>query len=493
MKKKTFLTLIIILLFIPLSALANDTGFEGGITDQQVYKEVVFLSGEPIVFSGTLKVSTTTRNDIVTSTYRYDLTSENGDKLTRNVAYETKIEKKSEYNQEILHTSIKTYSENIKIGSYSYVLDRNNGYIFSGSEVKSINPAITYYAGNYSGQKLYRVNGTKGTVKVIISDKTVGFKNKYGSTDTHQIEYSIQSQINDGTGIKSWNGEADVDVSFIDKTTLQYIENDPQYISFKGGYLLRENSSNVMTYSYSLPKMDDSGNIINFSTGNGSLRLDGAYKENRLIIPDVKDITKTWGATEIRKLMSMEIFPNNSVYFSPKVPITRLDFTIAVAKAIGIEPYTPPKTTSYSRNNRMISDISPFIDIPTTDSDYSYIKAAKDAGLISGIAPNQFGPSKFLTREQAAVIFIRALGLENLAPSGSFNTGFIDDYYIALWAKKSVYVAKEIGLISGDEYGRFNPQGSVTREESASMISRMIDFMINDLKLDYVDKILNYK
>lgn len=493
MKKIIGLVIIFTLLIpFPVQVFANDAGFEGGIANEQEYKEVVFITGQPIIFSGVLKINQSVRGDTTTTTYRYDLASDSGDKLTRSFTFVTQETKKPEYNQMISQTTLKTYTENIKIGGNTYTLDRNNGYIYSGSEVKSINPGVTYYAGNYSGVKLYRVNGNKGTVKVTIDDKTVGFIHKYGSADTHQINYLIESTMGSNGEVKKWVGEAHVNVSFTDKSSIEYVENDPQYISFRGGYLLRRNSGDMMNYSYNLPKLDDNSNEIGRNIGNGSLKLDGVSFEDRLVVPQVKDINGTWGKEDIKKLMSMEIFPNDSEYFGPKLPILRSDFTVAVAKAIGLKPYEPPKSTLYSARNKSAIEISPFIDISTTDPNYGYIKAASDAGLISGTAPNQFSPSRSLTRAQAAVIFIRALGLENLAPSGNFDTGFLDDYAIPLWAKRSIYVAREIGLISGDEYGRFNPDGYVTREEAASMISRMINFMMNDLTFDYVMRILNY-
>ncbi|HHW57342.1 MAG TPA: S-layer homology domain-containing protein [Clostridia bacterium] len=492
---KKFLGLVVTIVFLLSSfnqVFANDAGFENGIANEQEYREVVFITGEPIVFKGVLKVSKTVKGDTIKTTYRYDLTSERGDKLTRSLSFVTQQMKKPEYNQIISQTALSTYSENIKIGNNTYALDRNNGYVFLGSEVRSINPAVTYYAGNYSGVKLYRINGTKGTVKVSINDKTVGFTHKYGSAETHQIDYLIESSIGTNKEAKKWTGEAHVNVSFTDKSTIEYVENDPQYISFRGGYLLKQNSDNMMNYSYNLSKLDDNSNEIGRNIGNGSLKLEGVPLEKRLVVPNVKDINGTWGREDIKKLLAMEIFPNDSEYFGPKLPILRMNFTTAVAKAIGLEPEEPTKTTLYAGRNKVPAEISPFIDVSVSDPNYGYIKKASDVGLISGTAPNQFSPSKSLTRAEAAVIFIRALGLENLAPSGNFATGFLDDSLIPLWAKRSVYVARNIGLLSGDGYGRFNPSDYVTREEAAAMISRMLDFMMRDLTFDYVMRILNY-
>ncbi|ERM92646.1 S-layer protein [Caldanaerobacter subterraneus subsp. yonseiensis KB-1] len=493
MKKLAFAFFFVFLFsMFPANIFAYNSGFEAGISNEQEYKEVVFITGEPVVFSGFLKVTSSKRGDTTTTTYRYTLSTPSGDKLTRTLTFVTEEKQKPEYNQIIAETTLKNYTESIKIGGDTYTLDRNNGYIYQGSEVKSINPAVTYYAGNYSGSKVYRMNGNKGTVKVSIEDKTVGFSHKYGSAETHQMCYQIEATIGTGNNVKKWVGEAQVNVSFADKSSIEYVENDPQYISFRGGYLLRRNSEDVMTYAYNLPKFDENGNEIGRNTGSNSLRLDGIYTENRLVVPEVRDISGTWGKDDINKLLSLEIFPKDSLYFGPKLYILRSDFAVAVAKAIGIAPYEPPKNALYS-TRKMPVEVSPFKDVPTNDPNYGYIKAASDIGLISGIGPSQFGPSLPLTRAQAAVIFIRALGLENLAPQGYFKTGFLDDSSIPLWAKRSVYVVREIGLVGGDTFGRFNPESYVTREEAASMISRMIDFMMKDLTFDYVERVLNFR
>ncbi|MGB9809341.1 MAG: S-layer homology domain-containing protein, partial [Caldanaerobacter sp.] len=207
MKKLVFAILFVFLFSVlPMHIFAYNSGFEAGISNEQEYKEVVFITGEPVIFSGFLKVTSSKRGDTTTTTYRYTLTTPSGDKLTRTLTFVTEEKQKLEYNQIIAETTLKNYTESIKIGGNTYTLDRNNGYIYQGSEVRSINPAVTYYAGNYSGSKVYRVNGNKGMVKVSIEDKTVGFSHKYGSAETHQMYYQIEATIGTGNDLKKWFG-----------------------------------------------------------------------------------------------------------------------------------------------------------------------------------------------------------------------------------------------------------------------------------------------
>ncbi|HHV74779.1 MAG TPA: S-layer homology domain-containing protein [Thermoanaerobacterium sp.] len=485
--KKIMIILILLFMAIPVYAFANDAGYEGGIANEYEYKEVVFITGSPVVFDGKLTVSQSTRSGTTTSTYRYQLSSSDGGKLTRTLTFTTVDTPKDQYNQVQSNTTLSRFSETITEGGKVY---RLSSYDFNGSDIKSLNPGVNYFAGNFAGRKVYTLNNNGGTIVVDITDKTVGYSHVYGSVKTQQINYTIEgSTVSNNTNI-SWSGTADVNVSFTVSSDLQYVTNDPNYISFRGGYLLSQAGQDVMTYTYDLPEFDGSGNVIGRNTGSSSASLDEVPQEKRLVVPDVRDINGTWGYDDILKLMSMEVFPNTSKYFGPKLPITRTDFTVAVAKAINLAPYTVPKTMGYSKAKT--AEVSPFVDVSTSDSNYGYIKAASQAGLISGTAPNQFSPDKPLTRAEAAVIFIRALGLSNLAPSGNFNTGFRDDSSIPSWAKRDIYVANEIGLLEGDSYGNIDANDTLTREEAAAMISRMIDFMMKDLTVDYVQKVINY-
>ncbi|WP_432422530.1 S-layer homology domain-containing protein [Thermoanaerobacterium thermosaccharolyticum] len=486
-KKMVLILVLFIFILIPVYAFANDAGYEGGIANEYEYKEVIFLTGSPVVFDGKLTVSQSTRSGTTTATYRYQLTSSDGGKLTRTLTFSTVETPKDQYNQVQSKTTLSRYSETITEGGNIYKL---SSYEFNGSDIKSLNPGVNYFAGNFAGRKVYTLNNSKGTITVDITDKTVGFDHAYGNVKTQQINYIITGDtVANNTNI-SWSGTADVDVSFTVNSDLEYVTNDPNYISFRGGYLLSQTGQDVMKYSYDLPEFDSSGNVIGRNTGSSSASLDEVPQEKRLVVPNVNDINGTWGYDDILKLMSMEIFPNTSKYFGPKLPITRSDFTVAVAKAVNLAPYTAPKTIGYTKNK--INEVSPFIDVSTADSDYGYIKAASQAGLVSGTAPNQFSPDKALTRAEAAVIFVRALGLSNLAPSGYFSTGFRDDSSIPSWAKRDIYVANEIGLLEGDGNGNINANDTLTREEAAAMISRMIDFMMKDLSIDYVQKVINY-
>lgn len=111
-------------------------------------------------------------------------------------------------------------------------------------------------------------------------------------------------------------------------------------------------------------------------------------------------------------------------------------------------------------------------------------------GVIKGITLETFEPDSFLTREQAATIMVRALGLEQKAPDPNFATHYKDDKKISDYARDSVYVATEIGLLEGKDNNTFDPRGKLTRAESAAIIERFLRYLEADLKENYRDNIL---
>jgi hypothetical protein len=59
MKKYIVFFLALIFLLSPMTSFAiNIPGYEGGIQNESIYKEVIFVTGEPIVLEGTLEIKT---------------------------------------------------------------------------------------------------------------------------------------------------------------------------------------------------------------------------------------------------------------------------------------------------------------------------------------------------------------------------------------------------------------------------------------------------
>lgn len=97
------------------------------------------------------------------------------------------------------------------------------------------------------------------------------------------------------------------------------------------------------------------------------------------------------------------------------------------------------------------------------------ILAVADRGWMKGTSSTQFSPNQSLSRAQAAVTLVRALGLEGQDGKSSFK-----DVPEKHWAKNEINIAKEKGIIQGVGGDRFGPEELITREQMAAMLDRIL-------------------
>lgn len=514
--KKVLLTLTVlaVLLVAPANALTAPPDFLGGVYNEYEYEEYVFVTGEPIKFVGTIKVIEPDRGNrkTVRNTYNFTLTPEdeniNG-RLTRNVSYTITYEDRDDKGQTLANVEVTSFRENITINGDNFVLQE---YLFSKSETIDNRPASHYSLGNITGKKVYNINNGEGRLIVNMSGGDVGYENFWGKTETQIIDFVLSmdrkltiegetdedgNKEDDYTIDVKWNGSYRVQASDSTNITLFYSESRPNLISFDGGHIKQTDREMVSLYEYNLPRMSDGIPHSNRrNTGYLQLSKQMTPKVESLIVPKFRDIGGHWAEDNIRRVYSLDLFDNVEDYFHPQVANSRLDFTKAVIRACNIEVSASTnanqdtRPTRRSRNTEPEQDPSPFYDLKSTHEDYNYVMEAVNRGIITGLGSGKFGPSEPLTRAQAVTILVRTLGFENKAPTPGFRLPFSDDSKIPNWARDSVYVAREIGLIQGDTYNNFNPNQVMTRAEAASMLVRFLEFLERDLQRDYRENII---
>jgi peptidoglycan/xylan/chitin deacetylase (PgdA/CDA1 family) len=103
---------------------------------------------------------------------------------------------------------------------------------------------------------------------------------------------------------------------------------------------------------------------------------------------------------------------------------------------------------------------------------------AYENGIITGRSRDRFAPDEPVTRQEIAVILTRYFGKGSLKAETDFMDGqteFTDGNEIAPWAEEAVAGMKDLGLLTGDEQGRFRPEANCSRAEMASILSRADD------------------
>lgn len=462
--------LMSIFLLVP-QAEAKPLDYNGGIANEYTYEEVFFLTGRPILFTGKATVSEKVSKGQETTTYRFTLTGPSGEKLSRSVVFVAALEKREDKGQTTSNSSIKSYSEKVTLKDKStYTLD---DYQFSQGTVIDNRPASDYYSGNVVGRKIYKVKyGTSKTEQLItvhFTGRNMGYENFWGATETQLIDYEIVMPNGQSAFVTS-------KVSDSKGKVLKYEPHDPSLSSFPGGHAVVSDSNMVGEYKYNLP----------FGVGTGTIELnqERTPKIERLIVPKFRDLNKHWAKDHIEKLYSLGVFDETTQFFSPNTPMKRYQYTVGILKAVDIRVLDDSKSKKKAPRNPIFKDLN------VKDPSYLYIESAVEKGIINGVTPDRFDPDAPLTRVQAIAILVRALGMEGRAPSPGFRTHYKDDHKISDWAKDSVYVATELGLVSGDEFNRFNPQQPLTRAQAAALTDRFLQFLENDLQQNYRDDIL---
>lgn len=502
MKRNIISICTLALFLLTVFALPVDAAWldiSGGVYNEYEYEEVVFLSGEPVKFTGKATVSRKEKENQATIKYSVDLKPQDQNikgKLSRQITYDINYDRRTDKGQTIADIKVTSFKENLDLNGDKFKLE---DFQFSASQVIDNRPASDYYSGTMSARKYYTINKTEGTAVVDISGGTAGYGNFWGETATQLVEQMIvvertlPGEKKGETGEKiSWQGTVRIDLSDSMRKTLKYEENKADLASFSGGHMRITDQNMYSRYEYDLPYMKD-GKPEGSRRVKGSIELtkDMLPKIERLIVPKFYDTRGHWAQDSIEKLYSLDVFTDNSAFFVPDAPMTRMEFARAVVKACDIRVMTEDKKKTSTRNKQ--PEVSTFKDIPADSSDYAYAKSMLEKGIMSGLAPDIFGAKERLTRAQAVTILIRALGFEYKAPTPGFYTSFADDARIPDWAKDSVYVAKEINLISGDSAGRFNPDKVMSRAEASVMLIKFLEFMEKDLQKNYREEVLLYR
>ena len=106
------------------------------------------------------------------------------------------------------------------------------------------------------------------------------------------------------------------------------------------------------------------------------------------------------------------------------------------------------------------------------------MEALAARGIINGITDTSFAPDKTMTRAQFATIVVRGLGLPEQ------TTQVFDDVKAGDWFAPYVGSAYAYGIVKGKSATRFDPNGTITRQEAAVMVARAAKLCGLDTELD---------
>jgi PKD repeat protein len=123
-----------------------------------------------------------------------------------------------------------------------------------------------------------------------------------------------------------------------------------------------------------------------------------------------------------------------------------------------------------------------FIDVPYGHRNYVHINALVGLGIINGYSDNTFRPNNTLTRAQAAIMIVRAVGISTEGVSSNFT-----DVPTTHAAYKFISAAYQAGIINGYNDGTFKPNVNVTRAQIAIMVQRAFNVQASETIITFTD------
>lgn len=495
MKKR--LSIIVVIAFvlnlysISVFAGGGEMGYFGGISEgtnlpktiekyvekvpvktlQLQYKEIIYISEEPVEFEGIIKITidddVISKDDTGSYTEKYEVKAINTDKnatLDRKIQFETSYRIiEGEFKKQIIRDSAVTnWDEDIEIDGIEYTLNEAFS-TYSKSSVEDITPGVSYYNTSISYDAEYTASNNE---KIIINTygNMYGYDQPWSKVETQKLTMNILGD--------DWQMEVELNPSMEAKKTIYYDEADPYPISFDGTYNQRMERESSLKYKINTYHPQ----LTNEQKENSILVTSANEIEKLLIAENLDFLIGHWAEEDMKKLYSMEIFtelPHNGMQFEA---MPRGEYVKALCLAMNID------TSKYEDEKNTLPQV--FGDVTPENPLYPYIMATYDAKLIKGTGEN-FAIDVPITREDAFVIYIRVIGLERLGVTGTPTTPFVDDLDISSWAKKEIFAGYNLGIIKGDHEGRVMPKQWISKAEAAAIINRLIGYLREDIAEDY--------
>ncbi len=175
-----------------------------------------------------------------------------------------------------------------------------------------------------------------------------------------------------------------------------------------------------------------------------------------------KDVSQQyWAYDVIKKMAAKHIVTGISdTEFKPLNSVTRAEFTTLLVRALDLKA---AKATIFK-------------DVDESQWYAEYIAAAYEASIVFGRSTDTFAPNDIMTREEMAIMVVRAYEvLTGMKATSKNEINFTDSVNVSNWAKEAVNTAAEIGLIQSRDNNQFVPGGQANRAESVQVISNLLD------------------
>ena len=184
----------------------------------------------------------------------------------------------------------------------------------------------------------------------------------------------------------------------------------------------------------------------------------------------------SWASIEVQRALDMGLVPIIDLPTDYQAPITRSQFRciamnyIAVQENCGADIFDKLVGTYVAEKNLDGTIKSAFSDGSQNDSLAYYL------GLVQGRGDGTFDPNSAISRQEAAVMLIRAYDVcGGTMPQDPMTTDYIDGEEIADWALDSISMLASWNVMNGMENGAFMPKEQYSIEQCIVTFLRLYE------------------
>ncbi|MCR8629950.1 S-layer homology domain-containing protein [Paenibacillus radicis (ex Xue et al. 2023)] len=173
-----------------------------------------------------------------------------------------------------------------------------------------------------------------------------------------------------------------------------------------------------------------------------------------------------WGFDAVNVLSAKHIVNGiDAEHFAPTASTTRAEFAALLVRSLGL--------------SAKAAAALPFNDVPSNAWYTEAVAAAYEAKLIGGRTAATFAPDDKLSREEMAVMLVRAyeVAAKGQKLQADSSSSFTDANKVSSWAIEAVQAAASARLLNGTGDGEFQPTLWTNRAETAQALANLLGLL----------------
>ncbi|GIO16397.1 hypothetical protein J19TS2_59520 [Cohnella xylanilytica] len=225
-------------------------------------------------------------------------------------------------------------------------------------------------------------------------------------------------------------------------------------------------------YQATAVRIDENGRIRfapSIFSNNGLVTIRSPYGGAYAVIEtdhSFADVNGHWAQEDIILMANKLLVEGRGQgLFVPDDSVSRAEFAAMLVRALGLEDEPDGST--------------PFRDVAPGAWYAGAVRAAQQHQLVVGFEDGTFRPTEPITREQTAVMIVRAMEYAGSVPvaDGTAAEMFGDAADIAPWARDAVDRLTGASIIRGLTETKFGPREHASRAQSAALLKRTLQAM----------------